>query len=369
MPVERRAPPPDAELLSACAALLALGLVAQYSLSAADTPPSSHFARQAMFAAVGAGLLAALRPVSLSWWRKSAGALMALALALMALTLMVGAKRNGATRWLDLGFFTLQPGEFAKLALILFLAKYCARNAPFHSGGKLLAPLLPWVGALAAILTLQPDFGGLCLAMAVVCAILFFAGLRMTWALGLLFAVGAMAAALVASAPYRVQRLMIFLDPRSDIYGAGYNQWHSLMAFESGGLWGRGLGRGLEKWGHLPEAHNDFVAAALAEEIGFFGFAGMVALFAFIVMRAVVVGREAAARGEMFGAFYAFGFAAAVTAQVTVNLAGNLALGPAKGFTLPLVSYGGSSLLATAAMVAVLMRVDFENRSAKRAAR
>ena len=359
-------PPLDAELLAACAALLTLGLTALYSLSAANPGASGLFGKQAFFAGLGAALLAALRPVSLSWWRRRAAPLFALALAALALTLLIGAERNGARRWLSLGGLTLQPGEFAKLALILFMAKYCARNAPFHSGLKLLAPLAPWVGALALALLMQPDFGGLCLTLAVAGAILFFAGLRMFWALAVAAAGAGLGALLIADKAYRLQRLTIFLDPRQDIYGAGYNQWHSLMAFRRGDLFGEGLGRGVEKWGHLPEAHNDFIAAILAEEIGFLGFAALVALFAFVVMRAVVVGRDAAARGEMFGAFYCFGFAAAVTAQVAVNLAGNLALGPVKGFTLPLVSYGGSSLLATAAMVAILLRVDCENRRARR---
>ena len=366
MRADLRPPPPDAELLAACAALLTLGLAALYSLSAANPGAAGLFGRQAVFAGVGVALIAALRPVSLSWWRRRAVALFAVALVALALTLALGAERNGARRWLGFGGLTLQPGEFAKLALILFMAKYCARNAPFHSGLKLLAPLAPWVGLLAALLLMQPDFGGLMLTLAVAGAILFFAGLRMFWALAAAAAGVGVGALLVVDKAYRLKRLLIFTDPRQDIYGAGYNQWHSLMAFRRGDFFGEGLGRGVEKWGHLPEAHNDFIAAILAEEIGLVGFAAMVALFAFVAARAVVIGRDAAARGEMFGAFYSFGFAAAVTVQAVVNLAGNLALGPVKGFTLPLVSYGGSSLLATAAMVAILLRVDCENRRARR---
>ena len=362
---ESNARPVDAELLSACAALLTLGLTALYSLSSVQGGGGGLFARQAVFAAAGAGLMLALRPVSLSWWRRRATALFALALGLLALTLIVGVERNGARRWLGLGGFTLQPVEFAKLALILFMAKYCARHSPFRAGFGLLLPLFPWLGGLALLLLMQPDFGALCLALAVAAAILFLAGLRIVCGLAVAGVCAALATPLVSDG-YRHSRLTSFLDPSADVQGAGYNQWHSLMAFRRGDLFGEGLGRGVEKWGNLPEPHNDFIAAVLAEEIGFFGFAGMAALFAFVVMRAVVIGRDAAARGEMFGAFYAFGFAAAVSAQVAVNLAGNLALGPVKGFTLPLVSYGGSSLLATAAMLAILLRVDFENRGARR---
>ena len=367
MRAELRGPPPvDAELLAACAALLTLGLTALYSLSSVNQGSSGLFTRQVVFAVVGMALMAALRPVSLSWWRRRATVIFAVALGALALTLIAGVERNGARRWLGAGGLTLQPGEFAKLALMLFMAKYCARHAPFHTGAKLLAPLAPWLGALSLILLMQPDFGGLCLTVAVAAAILFLSGLRMVWGAGITAAAVGLGAALVVGKDYRMRRLTSFMDPGQDITGTGYNQWHSLMAFRRGDLFGEGLGRGVEKWGNLPAAHNDFIAAILAEEIGFAGFAAMVALFAFVVTRAAVIGRDAAARGEMFGALYAFGFAAAITAQVVVNLAGNLALGPVKGFTLPLVSYGGSSLLATAIMVAVLLRVDFENRRARR---
>ena len=368
MRADTRPPPLDAELLAACAALLTLGLAALYSLSSVQESSSGFFGRQLVFAGVGVVILAALRPVSLNWWRRRATAIFLLALFLLALTLVVGIKRNGAERWLGAGGLTLQPGEFAKLALILFMAKYCARHAPFHTGMRLLAPLSPWLGALALIFLRQPDFGGLFLALAIAAVILFLSGLQMRWVLGAGAAAVGAGAALVTEESYRLRRLTSFLDPGQDPTGDGYNQWHSLMAFRRGDFFGEGLGRGVEKWGNLPAAHNDFIAAILAEEIGFAGFAAMVALFAFVAMRAAVIGRDAAARGEMFGALYAFGFAAAVAAQVLVNLAGNLALGPVKGFTLPLVSYGGSSMLATAAMLAVLLRVDFENRRAKRVA-
>ena len=368
MRADLRPPPMDAELLAACAALLTLGLAALYSLSSVQGEGSGFFGRQAVFAGVGVLILAALRPVSLNWWRRRATVIFALALFALALTLVVGVERNGARRWLGAGGLTLQPGEFAKLALILFMAKYCARHAPFHTGMRLLAPLAPWLGALALALLLQPDFGGLCLALLIMAVILFLSGLRMGWALGVGAAAIGVGGALAAEKGYRLRRLTSFLDPGQDPTGSGYNQWHSLMAFRRGDFFGEGLGRGVEKWGNLPAAHNDFIAAILAEEIGFAGFAAMVALFAFVAMRAAVIGRDAAGRGEMFGALYAFGFAAAVAAQVSVNLAGNLALGPVKGFTLPLVSYGGSSMLATAAMLAVLLRVDFENRRAKRVA-
>ena len=368
MPADLRPPPMDAELLAACAALLTLGLAALYSLSTADADGrfSGLFGRQATFALAGAVMIAALHPVSLSWWRRRATALFALALLALALTLMFGAERNGARRWLSLGGFTLQPAEFAKAALILFMAKYCARHAAFHTGLKLLAPLAPWAALLAALLLMQPDFGALCLVMAAAAAILFLAGLRITWILGLAGIGAAAATALVVSSPYRLRRVQSFIDLTPGDTAAGYNQWHSLMAFRRGGFFGEGMGRGVEKLGNLPEPQNDFIAAILAEEIGFVGFAVMVALFAFVVTRAVVIGRDAAARGEMFGALCAFGFAVVTAAQVTINLAGNLALGPVKGFTLPFVSYGGSSLLATALMVAILLRIDRENRRARR---
>jgi len=164
-------------------------------------------------------------------------------------------------------------------------------------------------------------------------------------------------------ADYRLRRLTGFIDPFADYYDSGYNQAQSLMAFGHGKWWGVGLGQSVAKFG-LPESHNDFIIAIVAEELGIVGFIVVCAVFLFLTARALSIGIKAQERGEIFGALYAFGFAMLFAAQVLINIGGSSALLPSKGITLPLISYGGSSLLATALMFSVLLRVDYENRRA-----
>ena len=353
----------DLAFLVASAGLLLVGLTMLYSMSL-ESGRGDFFSRQLLFVIViGGGLMPLLSRVSLSEWRRVSRVIFFLVFMMLLATLLVGMEKNGAKRWLDLHVITLQPVEFWKFALLLLVSRYLAGvvtagRHSLHGFALIVLITFPMVG-------IQPDFGSAVFMMVIVCVLFFLAGLSLRWLLLISVIFAVLAAWVLTFADYRLRRLYSFLDPFADIYGSGYNQVHSLMAFAHGKWWGVGLGRSVEKFG-LPEPHNDFIIAIIAEELGMIGFIVICAIFLFLVMRAINIGRQAERRGEIFGALYAFGFAALFSMQVLINIGGSLALLPSKGITLPLISYGGSSLLATALMFSVLLRVDYENRNASK---
>jgi cell division protein FtsW len=359
----------DAVVTASCAALLALGLLMIYSARiVADDGGANFFIRQSIFVALGlAASLAALK-IPLMWWRKSALWLAAAALVLLLLveiSPLAVADRRGVARWLDFGALTFQPAEFAKLALAVYAAAYSVKQAEKMRGMRGVLPLALVVGAVCFLLLRQPDFGSAVVILALVIAVLFLAGLRLRYFFCVMLAFGAACFALIVASPYRLRRVTSFMDPFADPFSSGYHQSHALMAFGGGGVSGAGLGRSVEKWSHLPEAHTDFIAAVIAEELGFVGFAALILLYVALVTKAFQIARAAAYRGEYFGALAAQGVAALIALHVVFNVGGNLSLLPAKGITLPLISYGGSSLLMTMLMLALLLRVDLENRAGR----
>ena len=353
----------DWHFLSCCLALFFMGITALYSLSLAGR--SGLFEKQLLFFIVGVGLCVVLFfRVSVSDWRRYAQRGFFITSVLLCLPFLDD-KVNGAHRWFSLGGFSIQPSELFKAFLILCLARWAARaidrrelglSSFLHMSVPLLLPLI--------LICLQPDFGMFVMLLAVVMVMFFLTGIHFRWIFILICLGGAVMTAMILSEPYRMQRLTGFWDPFADPYGQGYNQLHSLMAYGSGGLFGVGLGESVEKHHHLPEAHNDFIVAIIAEEWGLIGFIGICLLFLFLVARTIGIAQRAEARGEYFGALYAFGLSVIVSVQAVINIGGSLSLLPSKGCTLPLVSYGGSSLWATLLMFTVLLRLDYENRYA-----
>ena len=273
----------------------------------------------------------------------------------------IGVQVNGAHRWLAIGPITVQPIEFAKPVLIVYFCAYCAANRDRINSFRQLVPLLAVFALACLTLLLQPDLGSAVLLGAVLVAILFLAGLR-PGHFAALFGTGLVLVSLaVVAAPYRMRRLMAFVDPFADAQGGGYQQVQSLIAFGSGGATGKGLGLSVGKWSHLPEAHTDFIASVLAEELGLAGIAALLLLFAMIMH----IGFEAAAgaerRGDFFSALLARAIAALLVLQVFINLGGNLSLLPVKGLTLPLLSFGGSSLVAWLLTLTLLLMIRREN--------
>jgi cell division protein FtsW len=372
---------PDAEydrsLAWAGLLLAAAGLVMVYSASIAIAESSRfsgnnsawYLTRHAVFlaAALCAAILVFLVPARM--WQKAAPWLFLVAVALLVAVLFPGIGRevNGARRWLDMKLLTAQPSELMKLAVVLYAADYTVRkHAVLKSFKRGLLPMLGVMLLVSWLLLREPDFGALVVIAVTTFAILFLGGMNGRHFVALVGMLGAGFALLVLSSPYRMQRIFGFLDPWSDPLGRGYQLSHALIAFGRGELLGVGLGASVEKLHYLPEAHTDFLLAVMAEELGFAGVALVIGLFAWIIVRAFAIARQAAVHERHFAALAAQGIGVWLGFQALINMGVNMGLLPTKGLTLPLMSYGGSGLLANFVALAILLRIDWENRQLAR---
>ncbi|MDH5285729.1 MAG: putative lipid II flippase FtsW [Betaproteobacteria bacterium] len=370
----------DASLGWVALLLLALGLVMVYSSSIAMAEASRHtgfrawyfLARHSAFVALGLVAAGAAFQVPVKAWQQLAPWLFIAGAVLLVLVLIpgVGKSVNGSRRWIPLGIANVQPSEFMKLAVVLYAASYAVRKAAFlHAQQPLkqtivrgFAPLFGVMVAIGALLLLEPDFGAFVVIVAIAFGILFLGGLDWRLFAGLALLLPVALGAILIAAPYRLQRLTAFLDPWSDPLGKGYQLSHSLMAFGRGELFGVGLGSSVEKLLYLPEAHTDFLLAVIAEELGFAGVAVVLALFVWLLFRAWSIGRQAARLGRPFAALTAHGVGVWIGVQSFINIGVNMGVLPTKGLTLPLLSFGGSGIVANCIAVAILLRIDYENR-------
>ncbi len=370
----------DASLAWASVLLLAIGLVMVYSASIAIAEASAHtgyrawyfLIRHGMFLATGFAAAVIAFQVPMKVWQQGAPWLFMIGAVLLVLVLVpgIGKSVNGSRRWLSLVVINLQPSEFMKLAAVLYAASYAVRKAGVLHGSQPLRqtlvkgflPLFAVMSIIAGLLLFEPDFGALVVIVAIAFGILFIGGLdwRLFFGLSLMLPV-AMGAVLVA-APYRLQRLVAFLDPWSDAFGKGYQLSHSLIAFGRGEWFGVGLGSSVEKLLYLPEAHTDFLLAVIAEELGFAGVVAVIALFVWVIFRSYAIGRQAARLSRPFAALTAQGIGIWIGVQTFINIGVNMGVLPTKGLTLPLLSFGGSGIVANCIALAILMRVDYENR-------
>jgi cell division protein FtsW len=371
------APEYDRSLAWAALLLVALGLVMVYSASIATAEASRYAAhnpayfllRHGVFLALALASATAVFLTPLRYWQKGAPWLFAGCFVLLALVLIPGIGRevNGARRWLNLGIATLQPSELMKLAVVLYAADYTVRkHAVLKSFKRGLLPMLGVMLAVAWLLLREPDFGAFVVVAVTAFGMLFLGGMngRHFTALVGMLAVGF--AGLVLSSPYRMQRIFGFMDPWSDPYGRGYQLSHALIAFGRGEWLGVGLGASVEKLHYLPEAHTDFLLAVIGEELGLAGVVAVIALFVWIVLRAFVIGRQAAMRERHFHALVAQGIGIWVGFQALINMGVNMGLLPTKGLTLPLMSFGGTGLVVNCVAIALLIRIDWENRQLAR---
>jgi cell division protein FtsW len=318
-------------------------------------------------AAFGAAIMVFLVPAR--WWQTLAPALFLLGLVFLVLVLIPGFGRevNGARRWLDIPVISVQPSEIVKLAAVLYAADYTTRKqAVLKSFKRGLLPMLGVMLLVAWLLLREPDFGALIVITITAFGILFLGGMNGRHFAALVGMLAAGAALLVIFSPYRMQRIFGFMDPWSDPLGRGYQLSHALIAFGRGEWLGVGLGASIEKLHYLPEAHTDFLLAVIAEELGFAGVALVIGLFAWIVARAFAIGRQAAVKERQFASLVAQGIGIWIGFQALVNMGVNMGLLPTKGLTLPLMSYGGSGLLVNFVALAILLRIDWENRQLAR---
>lgn len=370
----------DASLAWTALLLLAVGLVMVYSASIA-TAEASRFTgnrawfflvRHGMFVLVGLLAAAIAVQVPMRAWRQLAPWLFIGGIVLLMLVLVpgIGKSVNGSRRWLSFALFNVQPSEFMKLAVVLYAASYAVRRAAFlHAEQPLkqtlvrgFLPLFVVMVLTGGLLLLQPDFGAFVVIVAIAFGILYLGGLDWRLFVGLALLLPVALAGILVAAPYRLQRLTAFLDPWSDPLGKGYQLTHSLIAFGRGEWFGVGLGASVEKLLFLPEAHTDFLLAVIAEELGFVGVAAVIALFMWLLFRAYAIGRQAARLEQPFAALVAQGIGVWIGVQAFINIGVNMGVLPTKGLTLPLLSFGGSSILANCVALAILLRIDCENR-------
>ncbi len=369
----RAIPDFDAPLAWVALALLALGLVMVYSASIATAEASRHTAYQAHYflARHGAYLavsmvigLAAFQ-IPMRAWQGMAPYLFVFGVALLVVVLLPGVGRevNGSRRWLPLMFVNLQPSELVKLFVVLYAADYTVRKAAWmDSLRKGFLPMFFVMLLTGALLLAEPDFGAFAVITAIAVSILFLGGMNWRLFAGLMGLLVTGFMILIVTSPYRMQRIAAFMDPWSDPFGKGYQLSHALIAFGRGEWFGVGLGGSVEKLFYLPEAHTDFLMAVIAEELGFAGVSLIIALFGWLVWRAFLIGRRAANLERPFSALVAQGIGVWLATQALVNIGVNTGVFPTKGLTLPLMSFGGSAMAANCLALALLLRVDFENR-------
>ena len=360
----------DWTLLSLWLVLMSVGLVmvasASVAFAAANYGDAWYFAkRHGVYMAMGVTVAMVVVSIPMSVWQRYAGYFLLLTLLLLVIVLIpgVGKKVNGSQRWLSLGIISVQVSEIAKFCAVVFFASFFARRYhELHFGWQgFLKPLLV-VGLFVVLLLLEPDFGSSVVLSATVFAMMFIAGVRM-WHFLLLIGLGvASLGAVAVFSPYRMQRLITFLDPWADQFKTGYQLTQSLIGFGRGEWFGLGLGNSLQKLFFLPEAHTDFIFAIIAEEFGLIGATIVIGLFVALILRIFTIAKNNLAVGKAFAAFAAFGVAILFSFQVFINVGVASGLLPTKGLTLPFISYGGSSLLVSCVLLAFVMRIEWEVR-------
>ena len=358
----------DGWIICTVVALLMVGLVmvASASISIADHEtgnPFAYFERQLLFVFLGLLVAGVAMLVPTDLWEKHSIALLVLAFVLLLLVLVpgIGHVVNGSRRWIRLGFMNFQVSEVARVLLLTYIASYAVRRADELRGS--FAGFVKPVAVLAAaavLLLAEPDFGATTVLMATGLVVLFLAGARLHYLLVPTLAGVAGLTLLALMSPYRMRRITGFLHPWIDPFDSGYQLVQSLIAIGRGEWFGVGLGSSVQKLFYLPEAHTDFVFAVLAEEFGFLGVCVVLGLFALLVGRALVVSRRAAAAGLVFQSYLAASIGVWLGLQAFVNVGVNMGLLPTKGLTLPLLSYGGSSMLVSMGVMGLLLRIHHE---------
>jgi cell division protein FtsW len=371
----------DGTLMAVVAALIMIGTVMVYSasISLADSPrfnvaPTHFLVRHVL--SLGIALCAAMLAfqVPMQTWQRLAPWLFAGAFALLVVVLIPGVGKgvNGARRWIPLGLLNLQPSELMKVACVLYAANFTVRKQDYmHQFAKGFLPMAIVMGAIGVLLLLQPDLGAFGVIVAIAMGILFLGGVNGRLFAGISGALALVFMLVIWLSPWRRERIFAYLDPWSEAnaLGKAYQLSHSLIAFGRGEWFGVGLGGSVEKLHYLPEAHTDFILAVLGEELGLVGVLTVVVLYYWLVKRAFEIGRQAIALERTFAGLVAQGVGLWLGVQAFINIGVATGLLPTKGLTLPLMSYGGSALLWTLVALAILLRVDRENRVLMRGGR
>ncbi|HCR97690.1 MULTISPECIES: putative lipid II flippase FtsW [Halomonas] len=358
--------PCDIWLIAAAVALAGIGWVMVSSASIGLLENSFYYFRQhGVFLLISTLGCLFMLSVPLEVWRQNAALIFLISIALLVGVLLFGQEINGSKRWIALPgpLPSLQVSELGKIGLIFYMAMFMSRftydlrRRVFTMWRPIAVLALP-----AGLLFLAPDFGGMVVYTTCVIGMLMMSGASLVLLIGSGTVLGFGAVMMVALEPYRLARWTSFLDPWADQFATGYQLTQALIAFGRGHVTGTGLGNSVQKLHYLPEAHTDFIFAVIAEELGMIGAIAIILLFTLLISRAMWIGRKAELAGHLFGAYVSYGICFVIASQAFINMAVSSGLLPTKGLTLPLISYGGSSLLVIGMMIGLLLRVDAETR-------
>lgn len=360
----------DGIFCAGVAALLAWGLVmvASASVAVGEKLGGSSlyfFWRQLIFISVGIAACTTMLCITSESLQRHRWVLLALCFVLLIAVALIGVRVNGAQRWLDLPFFRLQASEPVRLGFIVWLAGHIVKKQR-HLQTRLMGFLNPFLFLALVVLffLLEKDLGATVILTTVTLLMLFLGGAKLRYLGGAAAVCAGLFTLLVLAEPYRVARVFNYTNPWKDALGTGYQLSQSLIAVGRGEVWGVGLGNSIQKLGYLPETHTDFIFAIFAEEFGLVGVAALIALFGVVVWRGFAIGRIAENLDRRFAAYLCYGLAGWLGLQALINMGVNMGALPTKGLTLPLISYGGSSLVTVSLMLGLVLRVDYENRVA-----
>lgn len=346
--------------------MIGLVMVASSSMPVAERlfdNPFHFVVRHMIYICLSLGIAALTMQIPMSRWHQYSGKLLLLAIALLVIVLLIGRTVNGSTRWIVLGPITVQAAEPAKLFFFCYLSAYLVRRRDeVMENIKGFAKPLAVFGVLGGLLLMQPDLGTIIVMFVTTFGLLFLAGAKL-WQFIAIAGVGISLLSMLAYfSPYRWARVTGFLDPWKDPFGSGYQLTQSLMAYGRGESFGQGLGNSVQKLEYLPEAHTDFVMAVLAEEFGFVGISVILLLSMALVFKALLLGRKAVNQEKYFEGFFAYAIGIWLCFQAAVNIGASAGIVPTKGLTMPLISYGGSSMIIMTMAVVILIRIDHEIR-------
>jgi cell division protein FtsW len=367
---QMRIPTFDAWLVGITLLLVVLGLVmvTSSSMEVADKnfhQPFYYMKRHALYALLGIVAAGIAYSIPLSFWQNRSGTLLIISFILLVLVLVphIGREVNGSKRWIGLGPINVQVSEISKLCTVIYLAGYLVRRRDEvrQQWSGFIKPMMV-MALMMVLLLMEPDFGAVVVTMGAVIGVMFLSGMRVMQFLVLIGSSILALGFLAVAQPYRMKRLVAFLDPWADSLGSGYQLTQSLIAFGRGEWWGLGLGNSIQKLFYLPEAHTDFLFAVIAEELGLIGALFVLILLVCLVLRAIRIGKHAEQKGQDFAAYMAYGVALLFCGQFMINIGVNIGLMPTKGLTLPFLSYGGSSLVICCFIVGLLLRIDYESR-------
>lgn len=360
----------DRWFVFALLSIVTIGLLMMTSASIVVSDKQMHqpfyfLFKQLVYLIIGVLAGAAVLQIDTSHFEKWSGYLLLTIMLLLALVLIpgIGHSVNGSARWIGFGLLSFQVSEVAKFTIVIYMAGYLVRrNHEIQTDWQGFIKPMTILATMAVLLLREPDFGATVVVTATAMGMMFLAGMRLRYFVMLISAVIGALAVIAVSAPYRLARLTTFLNPWDRPFDSGYQLTQSLIAFGRGGWLGTGLGNSIQKMFYLPEAHTDFLFAVIAEELGLVGMFVVIGLFLLLVARIFFIGRHAQQIGRHFAGYLAYGFGLWIAIQFTVSIGVNSGLLPTKGLTLPLMSYGGSSVVVNCIVMAVILRIDHENR-------